>query len=72
MTFSIYPPKVKLIDNDEKSCYIMLPLNCIELFWGHSSILVRAPACHAGGCGFDPRWPRHSKPLIFIVNGLYF
>ena len=26
--------------------------------WGGSSILVRAPACHAGGCEFKPRLSR--------------
>ena len=32
--------------------------------WGGSSILVRAPACHAGGCEFKPRLSR-DKTLSF-------
>ena len=32
--------------------------------WGGSSILVRAPACHAGGCEFKPRLSR-DKALLF-------
>ena len=32
--------------------------------WGGSSILVRAPACHAGGCEFKPRLSR-DKDLLF-------
>ena len=29
--------------------------------WGGSSILVRAPACHAGGCEFKPRLSREKR-----------
>ncbi len=32
--------------------------------------LVRAPACHAGSCGFDSRLPRNSlKPIYPPIYG---
>ena len=43
--------------------YRPLPKNR-KRFWGGSSILVRAPACHAGGCEFKPRLSR-DKALLF-------
>jgi hypothetical protein len=44
-------------------------------FGAHEAVvaqLVRVPACHAGGRGFEPRQPRHSKPLAFLAGGFAF
>jgi len=29
--------------------------------------LVRAPACHAGGCGFEPRLARNIKSQLLLA-----
>ena len=38
--------------------------------WGGSSILVRAPACHAGGCEFKPRLSR--EKALSLREGFSF
>ena len=34
--------------------------------------LVRAPPCHGGGCGFEPRWLRNHSQIRFIFGTHYF
>ena len=53
------------LDSSIQSFYIwFVRLKDQTNHWGGSSILVRAPACHAGGCEFKPRLSR-DKALLF-------
>src|SRR5437879_1926525 len=42
-----------------------LGLYCARLLQGALAQLVRAPPCHGGGCGFEPRRLRHQ----YFIDG---
>lgn len=64
----------KTLDNHKMLLYIwVVRLKSLTNHWGGSSILVRAPACHAGGCEFKPRLSREKDLLeregLFVFTG---